>query len=120
MRERARVCILHHASEIMRRDINWEVRAPLPVVGACGKHNAGFATWDVPYAPGNITLTAFDAARAPVATLVSVTAGPPAALSAAVEWLGSSPEKCRPSRCGHVWFDRGARGARRRHRASLD
>lgn len=51
----------------------------------------GFASWSVPFAPGNYTVASFDAAGAQVGLFVSRSPGPAAALRAVVDWPGSGP-----------------------------
>ena len=51
----------------------------------------GYAQWTAPYAPGNYTITSLDSTGKVLGTFASFTAGPPAALSAEIEWPGSGP-----------------------------
>jgi beta-galactosidase len=49
----------------------------------------GFATWTVPFSPGNYSVASFDASGAPLGSFVSRSPGPAAALRAVVDWPGS-------------------------------
>ena len=51
----------------------------------------GFASWSVPYAPGNYTVATFDASGRQLGAVVSTSPGPAAALRAVVDWPGSAP-----------------------------
>ena len=59
--------------------------APVPLA------HLGFATWTVPFAAGNYSVTSYDAAGAPLGEFVSRSPGPAAALRAVVDWPGSGP-----------------------------
>ncbi len=61
----------------------------VPVGGAMPVPRLGFATWDVPFAAGNYSVTSLDAAGAVLGVFVSRTPGPAVALRATVDWPGS-------------------------------
>ena len=63
----------------------------VPAGAPVALEHLGFAVWTVPFAPGNYTVSSFDASGAPLGTFVSRSPGPAAALRAVVDWPGSAP-----------------------------
>lgn len=51
----------------------------------------GYAKWTVPFAPGNYSITSYDASGSLVGSFVSTSPGPATALRAVVDWSGSGP-----------------------------